>query len=750
MDQLNVSFEIDSDESITDLLNSTAESIHKLNVDTETLQENLISATDQFIDKIIIYYLRHLSLVGLEDLMELLNEQRKSFDRLPTHKKQILQMFRENREMIDVIYFIRCSKCDKIIEKNSENMERAVCCDTILKKTETNFFVYMPLEKQIVQSINRNWEAIKNFDTSNRDNDNISDAHDGDILKEVLQKYDDDDLNILSLCVNVDGANRFNSNSVSLWPIQFIQNYLPPEIRFLPHNVLVSGLLSTEGHFDFREYFLPIVRELERLEQEKIVMTIENVVYTFQPVVTHCAVDLPAKAKIQETKQFGGYNACSYCHIPGVQVSISCKTKNKKRKIKYGQENVQSKKVLQIRYPEGTDSFALRDEKDTLQKMIAASKCTNNAVDGIKDVSCLAALQHFNIVRSIGIDYLHGVLIGTEKQLINFFCDPSNSQSSYYITKKKRELLNKRILSIKPIREVNRKPRSLDMRSKFKASEYRSMLLYYLPVCLQGCLPDVYLQHFRILSAAIYILMKSEVPRKAIDETEIKLHRFVKQHQQLFGVESMVMNVHLLKHLAQDVRWLGPLWCHSTFPFERNNGVLLKKVNGTTDVLLQISSKYCLAKSIKQTARSKPKTNKKVLLGKSVKLVDPSLRVFNIESLKEIDLSNIELYVHKRINLNDTIFTSTSYTLPKRSVDYFVEATNDIVGKVRFYFESNSKVYAVIEEFEVIDNIAHILKVQPTNRNILVSVNQIEQKFIYMKVGFHEYIVLPPNPYEKE
>ncbi|KAG4069589.1 hypothetical protein HA402_005127 [Bradysia odoriphaga] len=549
MDQLNVSFKFDSDESITDLLNSTAESIHKLNVDTETLQENLISATDQFIDKIIIYYLRHLSLVGLEELMELLNEH--------------------------------------------QNMERAVCCDTILKKTETNFFVYLPLEKQIVQSINRNWEAIKNFDTSNRDNDNISDAHDGDILKEVLQKYDDDDLNILSLCVNVDGANRFNSNSVSLWPIQFTQNYLPPEIRFLPHNVLVSGLLYTEGHFDFREYFLPIVRELGRLEQEKIVMTIENVVYMFQPVVTHCAVDLPAKAKIQETKQFGGYNACSYCHIPGVQVSISCKTKNKKHKIKNGQEKVQSKKVLQIRYPEG-------------------------------NVSCLAALQHFNIVRSIGIDYLHGVLIGTEKQLINFFCDPSNSQSSYYITKKKRELLNKRILSIKPIRDVNRKPRSLNMRSKFKASEYRSMLLYYLPVCLQGCLPDVYLQHFRNLSAAIYILMKSEIPRKAIDETEIKLHRFVKQHQQLFGVESMVKS--------------------------------------TTDVLLQISSKYCLAKSIKQTARSKPKTTKKVLLGKSVKLVDPSLRVFNIENLKEIDLSNIELYVHKRINLNDTIFTSTSYT----------------------------------------------------------------------------------------
>lgn len=236
-------------------------------------------------------------------------------------------------------------------------------------------------------------------------------------------------------------------------------------------------------------------------------------------------------------------------------------------------------------------------------------------------MSCLVPLQHFNIIKSFGIDYLHCVLLGVEKRLLNFFCDPMYSESKFYITKKKRELLNKRILALKPNREVNRKPRSLGLRSKFKGSEFRSMLLYYLPVCLPGCMPNVYVQHFRLLSAAIYILLKKTITRKEIDEAENMLHRFVKQHQHLFGADNMVMNVHLLKHLAQSVLSLGSLWGHSTFSFERNNGVLLKKANGTTDVLLQISSKYCLSKSMIDRPKEL-KINDKVLLGRSVKIVE--------------------------------------------------------------------------------------------------------------------------------
>lgn len=280
------------------------------------------------------------------------------------------------------------------------------------------------------------------------------------------------------------------------------------------------------------------------------------------------------------------------------------------------------------------------------------------------------------------------------------------------------------------------------------------MLLYYFPVCLPGCVPDVYVKHVRLLSAALYILLKSTITRQEIDEAEKMLFRFVGQHQMLFGKEHMVMNIHLLKHLVESVRDLGPLWSHSAFPFERNNGVLLNKVNGTTDVLLQISSKYCLSKSVVDHGISmrKVKSNhrEKILLGRSVKLVEKSLRLVNVESLKGVDLSNIELSVHKRIKLRNKIYTSTSYTLPKKSADYFIGLENGMIGKAKFYFESNDKMFVVMEEFEMVDTIDHISRIEATRRNILAQINMIQEKYVYLKVGMKQFIALAPNPYENE
>lgn len=367
--------------------------IQKISTDVD--QEN---EKKNVVDQIIIHYLRHnYSLVCLEDLMKLMNLNRESCDKFPIHKKQIMNLFREGRDMIEIIFFIKCKKCRGIVKINSENVEKVKCCDQILKKTETNFFVYMPLRKQITQSIQNNWSYIQKFDTTNENSDSYSDAHDGEILKDILKQYEDDDVNILSLCLNADGANQFNSNSLSVWPIQFTQNYLPPEIRFLTDNIIVSGLMYTEDKFDFREYLLPLIKELIEMKENNIELDIEGQEYVFKPIITHCVVDLPAKSKVQETIQYGGYKACTYCEIPGELVLLNDsdeedkgqkENSNNQKKNKKGQQKKRKKKqnvkkVQQVRYVEGSHSYPLRNEKDTLKNMLLAFSCSD-VVDGMK------------------------------------------------------------------------------------------------------------------------------------------------------------------------------------------------------------------------------------------------------------------------------------------------------------------------------------------------------------------------------
>lgn len=56
----------------------------------------------------------------------------------------------------------------------------------------------------------------------------------------------------------------------------------------------------------------------------------------------------------------------------------------------------------------------------------------------------------------------------------------------------------------------------------------------------------------------------------------------------------------------------------------------------------------------------------------------------------------------------------------------------------------------MMTEFEIIDNIGHILKVQTKNRIVMAPIAEIEKKYLFMDVGLFHYIVCPPNKYEKE
>lgn len=365
------------------------------------------------------------------------------------------------------------------------------------------------------------------------------------------------------------------------------------------------------------------------------------------------------------------------------------------------------------------------------------------------DVSCLVGFEHFNIVWSIGVEYMHCVLQGVQKRMLNLFLNSNNSDRDYYIVPAKRRALDRKILMIRPTMSIVRKPRSLSQRSNYKASEYRSMLLYYLPVCLPGFLPNVYVKHVRIFSAAIYILLQKTITSEEVDRAEQMLDLFVKQHQELFGEQNMVMVVHLLTHLAESVRRLGPLWSHSAFPFERNNGCLLKLANGTTDVLHQISSKYCLAKSLINKNEVMDE-DANILLGKGFNVQEAASHVFDHSSVAIIDFGGKSLRAYYRIRLNNITYTSLLYARPRRSIDYFIQLKDGTIGTAKYYFWHNDEICVMLTQYQIIDTIHHIHTVLTTNRLIISPIDEIEKKFLFMKVGVNNYIVCRPNPYENE
>lgn len=250
--------------------------------------------------------------------MKLINDKPMNCRTLPTCKEQILKCMKRP-STINPIYYTYCPSCNQFTENRSTKNDQRYCshCESELRPSETNFSVYLPIEEQIKKSITANWNY---FSKNENSNGNITDICDGEILKEVENKFGSTDTTICSLALNFDGASRYKSNNLSIWPIQLVQNFLPPSIRYHRKNIIIAGLYYGKHKPDCLEYFLPLINELKRFADRNIEMRVHGMHIRVLPVITHCVVDLPAKAHLQQTTQYNGRNGCTYCEHPGTEM----------------------------------------------------------------------------------------------------------------------------------------------------------------------------------------------------------------------------------------------------------------------------------------------------------------------------------------------------------------------------------------------------------------------------------------------
>lgn len=113
-----------------------------------------------------------------------------------------------------------------------------------------------------------------------------------------------------------------------------------------------------------------------------------------------------------------------------------------------------------------------------------------------------------------------------------------------------------------------RKPRPLSEVDRFKATEFRLMLLYTGVVALRNKLNDVFYYNFLLLSVAMHILLSPRYCTHYCDYARQLLCLFVTNFSELYGDHFVVYNVNSLIHLADDASRFGPLDNVSCFPFE--------------------------------------------------------------------------------------------------------------------------------------------------------------------------------------
>lgn len=163
------------------------------------------------------------------------------------------------------------------------------------------------------------------------------------------------------------------------------------------------------------------------------------------------------------------------------------------------------------------------------------------------------------------LEYMHNVCLGVMKKLLSFWVKGKKPVRLVNPESISEELLN--IKSFLPA-EFNRLPRPLDEFEYWKASEYRTFLIYTGPIVLKGRLKTTFYKYFMLLCCAIRLLISPKTCYTYNSVAKNLLKQFVREYPSYFGPEYVGYNVHGLIHIADFVLIHGCLDQFSAFKYE--------------------------------------------------------------------------------------------------------------------------------------------------------------------------------------
>jgi hypothetical protein len=482
-------------------------------------------------------------------------------------------------------YHTYCENCKKIFEDHFDECQTPNCdgkkSDNLCKK----YFITSNLGMQIKEIIQRKeiWDALCDL-IDHHDRSSIADVRSGSGYKELQKEggFLDSNRNI-TLSMFIDGVPLFKSSGVSMWPVYFIINEIPPKERFLKKNMLLWGIWQGTGKPKMTMFLTPLVTDLLMLHNDGVNIVKNGTSYLVKAKLIIVTMDLQARAYVTNMTQHNGEFSCLYCTASG-------------KVVKSGAGNCRTFPFKD--YDKRTD--------DMIKEASLTASRTGKRYHGFFGESILSCLPYFSLSKNIVIDYMHGTLLGVTKKFLDMWFDSKYKDTPHYIGDRVK-VLDNLMKAICPPYLVHRSPRVLsNTYSHWKASELRNWLLFYSVPLLKGILPEVYLKHYACLVEGTYILLSEGIANQDLNRADLLLKLFVQNMENLYGEETLSLNIHNLTHSVDIVQQWGPLWGYSCFPFESFNGEIKQSVHGTGNVCRQIFWSFQAQKRLAQLSSSMP------------------------------------------------------------------------------------------------------------------------------------------------
>lgn len=419
----------------------------------------------------------------------------------------------------------------------------------------------------------------------------------------------DPKMSSIHLTINIDGLPLFRSSGISLWPILGRTS--------LQHSVFIIGIYEGIAKPQCSNAYIKLlVEEICQLRERGI--SIRGQTYRF--LLDKILMDAPAKSYMLGVKGHTGYASCTKCRVQGKRVlkgggpgrvmtfldldAESQTAEDFKLHVDlhrndphYDQIIGSSDAVLDSENYEDDPIDEDFEKDDDALLSLGENLSADLSQHGYhQHPTLLASIPQFDMVTGIPLDYMHLICLGVMKKLLLQWIDRR------MLSPNAKKIISQRLRIAKEWcpQEIHRKPEIIEHIARWKATQFRTFLLYIGAVVMHGRLPEAYLQHFNQFVFAMRCAAK-KVPhdkkRSArllqISKVVRKLLRvFVQDSIALYGEEFVVHNVHNLIHVADDYARFGPVDEYSCFPFESFLGRLEKYIRSGNKPLEQVINQY--------------------------------------------------------------------------------------------------------------------------------------------------------------
>lgn len=561
------------------------------------------------------------------------------------------------------------NELQKLKEWAAERNIDYVALDELLLILRQRLLPELPKTSKTFLNLNFNYH-IKKIENDNQEMSYVYFGLEGSLLNVINPDLHKN--NQIDLQFNVDSMSLFKSSNVQFWPI-----LVKVFDEFDSYQPFVLGILQSEGKPDNAEQFLnEFVNDMNKLLESGLNMNERK----FEIHIKCFVCDTPARSFLKCTKGHGGYFACERCVVEGMR---------KNRRTIYPDYDADLRT---------DDSFRKMDS----DHHTGASPLLN-------------IIPKINMVLWFLLDFMHLACNGGMLKLILYWI--KDGERRVRLSKKQQKELSRRLLLLKnciPV-EFQRKPRSLKYAAKWKATELRFFLLYCGRLVLQNLLAPDYYKHFLLFHVAFRILC-SDKYKTEVHLAKSYLLKFFKAMPFLYGKQSLIMNIHNMLHVADDVI---NMQCNlsrvNAFPFENALGKLRKYVRTPNKPLAQVCRRLQVTKNFQKRPPTVPKNF----------VVLKSVKEGNCIIVNKIKIKNMYTLTDK--HPNNYILTKSGKILKINKIYYLCNKANKIkisgtvLKKVRSIFTYPMKSTKLA-----------CCQVSKTKRKLLTSVNALQTKLVYL------------------